>query len=342
MKEERLFLAIGAADPELLERSGHYRAAPAMKWGLAAACLALVCAAALMAYPKTHVVPPPDISTATPCPSKTLTLAGGEAGVLHLAALCHEAAEAEDFLIYVNEELYSGSWEDGSYVIRPITPTPEGLPECDLTISHWRNTSLEEAVELVKAGMEQNYSIVLSPEEHSDRVTLSAYNGTQFGAEWDAANARVTLVDDQEGGVFTLTARFFTEAAEGFGTAFADMAGTFQPIPADVALPAWLVSLRETLGTLLPAVFSNDWTAAKDLLTEDARVSGYQEDVSDRVSISAVDISPDDGEAPAAAVVSVRHRLSAEEPCDHLKIELSRVDGQWKAQFIGLEHETAQ
>lgn len=338
MKEERLFLAIGAADPELLERSTHYHTAPAIKWGLAAACLALVCAAALITYPRTHVVPPPDVSTASPGPTETLNLTGGDAGVLHLAAMYYEAAKTENFLLYVNEELYSGIWEEGSYVIRPITPTPAGLPECDLTISHWRNTSLEEAAELVRADMERNYSMVLNPEESSDRITLSAYNGTEFGAEWDAANARVTLVDDREGGVFTLTARFFTEAAEGLGAAFADMADTFQPIPADIALPAWLVSLQKTLDTLMPAVFSNDWTAAKDLLAEDAQVSGYQEDVSDQVSISAMDISPDDDETPTAAVVSVRHRLSAEEPYDYLTIELSQINGQWKAQFIGLEH----
>ena len=335
-KEERLFLAIGAADPELLERSGRRRAVPAVRWALAAACLALLCTAALTARIILRQVPPPEGGT-PPQSGTGLVLNGGDTGVLHLASICYEAEKTESFLLYVNEELYYGAWEGGDYVIRPITPPPEGLPDCDLTISHWRNVPLEEAAEAVRADLENTYSVVLDPEKQPERTVYSAYNGTESGAEWDAANACVTLVDDQEGGTFTLTARFFTEAAEGLGAGFTDMVSTFQPVPAGTTVPAWLTSLRETVDTLLPAVFSNDWTAADHLLTEGARISAYQEDVSDQVSISAVDISPDSDEDPSAAVVTVRHRLSAEEPFDLLSIELVQTGGQWKAKAIGLE-----
>lgn len=335
-KEDRLFLAIGAADPALLERSGRRRAAPAVRWALAAACLALLCTAVLTVRLATRPVPPPE--GGTPVQSGTgLILNGGDIGVLHLASICNGAEEPENFLLYVNEELYYGAWEGGDYVIRPITPPPAGLPDCDLTISHRRNVPLEAAAEEVRADLEKKYSVVLDPEKLPERTVYSAYNGTESGAEWDAANACVTLVDDREGGTFTLTARFFTEAAEGLGAGFTAMAGTFQPVPADVIVPPWMTSLRETVDALLPAVFSNDWTAADHLLAEGARISAYQEDVSDQVSISAVDISPDSDEDPSAAVVTVRHRLSAEEPFDLLSIELVQTGGQWKAKAIGLE-----
>ena len=338
MKEERLFLAIGAADPALLERSGRRHAAPTVKWGLLAACLALLCTTALLAYRCPLPAPPPDDGPVEHQPSEVLTFTGGDVGTLHLEAICYSAEERSDFSLYVNEERYSGTWEDGSYVIRPITPTPEGLPVCDLTVSHWQNISLTEAMERIRTSMAETYSMVLAPEECADRITLSAYDGTESGAEWDAANVRVTLVDDREGGVFTLAARFFTEAAEGLGADFACMADTFQPIPASIAVPSWMASLRQTIGTLLPAAFSNDWTEAGGLLAEDAQVFSYQENVSAQVSISAVDISPSDSEAPSSATVSVRHRLSTEEPYDALIIELYQIDGQWKAQSIRLEH----
>lgn len=331
MKEERLFLAIGAADPALLERSCR-RTHSAVRWGLLAACLAL---SALLAYQRLSPEPPPEGDPLQP--PDVLTFAGSDTDILHLEAICYGAEETNDFFLYINEERYNGAWEDGSYVIRPVTPTPEGLPECDLTITHWRDISLEEAAEVVRAKMEETYSMVLPPEEQTDRIVLSAYNGTESGAEWDAANARVTVISDQEGGVFTLTARFFTEAAEGIGAGMAGMAESFQPIPADLVVPDWLKSLREALDTLLSAAFSNDWAEAGELLAEGAQISGYQEDVSGQVTVSAVDISPDDGEAPASAAVSVRHRLSAEEPYVYLTIELSRIGGQWKAGFIGLE-----
>lgn len=334
-KEDRLFLAIGAADPELLERSGRRHTVPAVRWALAAACVALLCTALLTVYRASRPALQP--GGTPPEPYSGLILSGGDVGALHLASICYGAEETDDFLLYVNEELYCGVWEGGDYVIRPITPPPEGLPDCDLTISHWRDISPEAAAEAVRADLEAAYSVVLDPEGPAGRRTFSAYNGTEYGAEWDAANARVTLVDDFEGGVFTLTARFFTEAAEGLGAGFADMAGTFQPIPPEVTVPAWLTYLRETVDALLPAVFSNDWTAAAGLLTEGASVSAYQEDVSGQVSVSAVEISPDRNEDPSAAVVSVRHRLSAEEPYDMLTIALIRTGGQWKAQSIGLE-----
>ena len=338
MNEERLFLSIGSADPALLKRSGRRHAAPTAKWGLLAACLVLLCTTALLAYRCPPPALPPDDGPVEHQPSEVLTFTGGDVGTLHLEAICYSAEERSDFSLYVNEERYSGVWEDGSYVVRPITPTPEGLPACDLTVSHWRNISLAGAMELVRANMVETYSMVLDPEEYADRITLSAYDGTESGAEWDAANVRVTLVDDREGGVFTLAARFFTEAAEGLGADFAGMAGTFQPIPSNITVPAWLASLRETIGALLSAVFSNDWTETGGLLAEDAQVFGYQENVSAQMSISAIDVSASDSEDPTSVTVSVRHRLSTEEPIDELIIELYRIDGQWKAQSIRLEH----
>ncbi|MDE7242459.1 MAG: hypothetical protein K2O18_00545 [Oscillospiraceae bacterium] len=331
LNEERLFLAVGAADPELLERSSRARTAPAVwKWGLFAACICLFCAAGLLAVRRLFPVSPPE-------GREILSFTNGDAGVLHLMDICYEETGREEFFLYINEERYYGAWEDGSYVIRPITPTPEGLPECDLTVSHWGDTSMKETAELIRSKMSETYSMVLPPEEYAGQITLTAYNGTESGAEWDAANVRITVTDDQEGGVFTLTARFFTEAAEGLGADFAGMADTFRPIPADSVVPAWLESLREALDTLLSAAFSNNWTEAENLLAGDVRISSYQEDVSDQVSISAVDISPDGVEDPAAAVVSVRHRLSAEEAYGYLIIELSQINGQWKARLIELE-----
>ena len=337
-KQDRLFLAIGAADPVLLERSCRRRATPAVRWVLAAACLTLLCTVVLTTYFVSRAIPQNDPQGGNIGTQPYNGLELKHEGTLHLASICYDAKERSDFLLYVNEERYYGVWEGGDYVIRPITPPPAGLPNCDLTISHWRNVPPEEAAEAVRADLENTYSVVLDPEKQPERTVYSAYNGTESGAEWDAANACVTLVDDQEGGTFTLTARFFTEAAEGLGAGFTDMVSTFQPVPAGTAVPAWLTSLRETVDTLLPAVFSNDWTAADHLLTEGARISAYQEDVSDQVSISAVDISPDSDEDPSAAVVTVRHRLSAEEPFDLLTIELVQTGGQWKARSIELEH----
>lgn len=347
MNQERLFLAIGGADPALLERSERKPGAPGLRWGglAAAACLAVLCtlAAYMARWPAIpvapDVLPPPgDVQTAP----ETLALTGGDIGELHLVQLCYGAAEREDrtddFILYINQEAYCGVWEDGRYIVRPRAPLPEGMPECSLTVSHRRDVPLDTVLEETRRLLAEEYDIVQDQPGSEERAVLAAWDGTEYGAEWDAANATVTLADDRQGGTYVLTARYFTEAAEGHGANFSDMASSFRPVPPDVAVPEWMAALRETVDTLLPAVFSNKWTPeAKALLTEDAWVGLYEEDVSGCVSIAGVDISTDDDRAPASAVVSVRHRLSAEEPMSYVTMELSRTDGRWLAGFIGLE-----
>lgn len=347
MNQERLFLAIGGADPALLERSERKRRAAGLRWGglAAAACLAVLCTLAVYmsrrpAAPVTPDVPsPPDNVQAAP---EILALTGGDIGDLHLVQIPYGAAEqqetADDFILYINEEIYCGTWEDGLYIVRPREPLPEGMPECSLTVSHRRNVLLDTVLEETRELLAEEYDIVQDQSGSGDRIALAAWNGTEYGAEWDAANAAVTLADDRQGGVYVLTARYFTEAAEGHGVNFADMSSSFQPVPPDVAVPKWMTVLRETVDALLPAVFSGQWTSeASALLEEGAWVCGYEEDVSGQVNIAGVDISTDDDRAPASAEVSVRHRVSAEEPYDYVTMELSCTDGQWRASFIGLE-----
>lgn len=351
-REERLFLAIGAADPELLLRSRRERKnAPGLwRMGLAAAaCLAVVCTLAVSALRKP--APPmkeePPLATESPGAAETPAVPelrlpeGGEPGELHLASLRWEAegdGAAGGFLLYINRELYSGAWEGEDYVVRPNQPLPEGMPECSLTVSHRSGVTLEAALLETRRALEAAFDMVEEQPSLEGRAALSAWMGDASGASWDAANADLTLVDDRQGGVFLLTARYFTEAAEGHGSRFADMASAFRPLPGDAAAPAWMASLRETVDVLLPAAFSGDWTPeAKSLLAEGAWAELYGEDVSGYVSISGVDVTTDGGQDPDSAVVSVRHRLSAEESMAYVTMELRRTGDRWLAEFIGLE-----
>lgn len=345
-KEERLFLAIGAADPALLERSERkgrpFRLGPG---GLAAAaCLAVLCTLAVYTAwrPAAPVMPdeapPPDVVQTAP---EVLALTGGDIGELHLVAVRYGPGRdeaADDFVLYINEELYCGTWEEGGYTVRPRNPVPEGLPECSLTVSHRPGASLDAVLAETRVALEEEFSMVEDQPGTEGRAALIAWVGDASGAEWDAANAAVTLADDRQGGVFVLTARYFTEAAEGHGANFADMASSFQPVSPDAALPEWMASLRQAVDTLLPAVFSNEWTPeARALLAEGAQVDLYEEDVSGYVSIAGVDITADDDLSPSSAVVSVRHRISSEDSMTYVTIGLRYAEGRWLADSIGLE-----
>ena len=146
MKQQRIFQAIGGADPALLERSEHRRTrrrgwAPAA--GALAACAALALAlgraSAPVTPPEPEVQPPQEEVRTTP-----LRLAGQEGGTLHLLAVrCGAAPQAteREFILYFNQEMYQGAWEDGVYTVRPLTPLPEDLPACELTVEHLKNRS---------------------------------------------------------------------------------------------------------------------------------------------------------------------------------------------------------
>lgn len=346
-REERLFLAIGAADPALLERSERRRRPALRRWGglAAAACLAVVCALAVCGT--RHAAPavmPPDV---TPPPDavqpalEPLALTGGDIGELHLVAVHYGPGRdeaADDFVLYINQERYSGAWEGEHYAVRPLVPSPEGLPECSLTVSHRKDASLEAVLAETREALAAEFDMVKDQPKTEGRAALAAWDGDESGAVWDAANADVTLVDDRQGGVFILTARYFTEAAEGHGASFADMAASFRPVSPDVAVPAWMASLQEAVDTLLPAAFSDNWTPeAEALLAEGASVDLYGEDVSGDVSVAGVDITADDDQNPASAVVSVRHRLGSEDSMTYVTMCLRYGEGRWLADFIGLE-----
>lgn len=345
-KEERLFLAIGAADPALLERSERKERPSGLRWGglAAAACLAVLCTLAVYASrrPTAPVTPddapPPDAVQTVP---EVLALTGGDIGELHLVAIHYGPGRdeaADNFVLYINEELYCGTWEGGGYTVRPRQPLPEEVPECSLTITHRPGASLEAVLAETRAALEAEFDMVEDQPETAGRAALNAWVGDESGAEWDAANAAVTLADDRQGGVFVLTARYFTEAAEGHGANFADMASSFQPVTPDVAVPEWMTALRETVDTLLPAVFSNTWTPeTRALLAEGAAVDLYDEDVSGYVSIAGVDITADDDRSPSSAVVSVRHRISSEDSMTYVTMRLRYAEGRWLADSIGLE-----
>lgn len=330
MKQERLFAALGGVDPALIERSGRprrRRARPiAAAAGVLAACAALLAAVWL---PR----PGPGEASYTK-PIQALAFTGGDVGALHLCSIQYGPAPNAGFAIYVNQDIYTASEEDGVYTIRPISTLPEGFPPIDLTIAHVENRTKAEAMEDISQTLAETYAQVSDMEETESTLLRTAGDG----AAWDAAQAMVLCVDDGYGGSFVLTARYFTEAAEGHGVRFRDMMDTFTVVyEGFTTSPAWVGELQTAAQRLMDAVFSGRLEDVSDLLAEGAVVDGYGEDVSGDVSVAAVDYAPDDDQAPTSAVVSVKHRISTEDSYNYLTMELDYVDGQWLLRWAGIE-----
>lgn len=348
--QERLFLAIGGADPALVARSEGKRRARWPGYCLAA-CLALVVAVSSVLLWRTEpAVSPPDEqqppATVKPDPPEgkqdpggarppLLQPPGSELGTLRMVSYTVSSQEKTvDFLIYVNEEQFTIREEDGLYSIRSKNPLPDSFPECGLDIFHIPRTSVVEArAEAEKALTDRYAEVILG--DSAPGLYLRASNGT----DWDSEQAEFSFVTDGQGGVFVIVSRYFLEAEEGLGMRFRDMASSFRVVSLEKTVPEWMRSLYETADRLFPALLSNNLSGVSDLLAEGAEADAYGEDVSEYLTVASVDYVPDNDQDPASATVSVKHRLNLEEgeSYNYLTMELVRRDGQWKLAWSGIE-----
>lgn len=348
--EERLFSAIGEADPFLIARTEKRRR---KHWGryclAAAACFALLLAAGQFQLRREtpDVQPPPAIqgtdSGTSPEDAGSygsfFPPRGSEIGTLRLLSYAPESQEeTADFLIYVNEDQFSIYEENGLYSIRSTNTLPGNFPECGLDILHLSGVSPAGAREAAGKALEERYASVTS-EELAAVLPDSLYLRASAGTDWDSEQAELWFVSDGQEGTFTLTARYFLEAEEGMGMRFRDMVSSFRAIPRNEAVPEWMASLYEASGRLFPALLSGDLSGVSDLLEEDASADAYGENVWEYVTIASVDYAPDDDQDPNSAIVSVKHRLNLEEgeSFHYLTMRLVRLDGQWRLSWSSIE-----
>lgn len=355
--QERLFLAIGGADPVLVARSELRRGSHWPRYGLtAAACLALVLTAAHVLSLRTM---PPSVPGVTPEPSDlqeplppvesrepdsdgarlVLPERGSEIGTLRLLSYTPQSQEETvDFLIYVNEEQFSIREEEGLYSIRSNNPLPENFPELALDILHLPNTSPGTARTDAENALRDRYMEV-TREEMAAALPDSLYLRASAGVDWDSEQAELWFVNDGQTGTFVLTARYFLEAEEGMGARFRDMVSSFRAVSLNEPVPDWMRSLYEAADRLFPALLSNDLSGVSDLLTEDADADAYGEDVWESLSVASVDYALDEDQDPKSATVSVKHRLNQAEgeSYNYLTMELVRRDGQWRLAWSGIE-----
>ena len=73
------------------------------------------------------------------------------------------------------------------------------------------------------------------------------------------------------------------------------------------------------------------------LLSPEAEIDGYGEDVSAYVSMTCIDCTVSGGEEPLTATASVKHRLGGEDSYTFLTIGLTWREGRWQADWAGLE-----
>lgn len=356
-EEKRILDVLGQVSDEYIEEAvpGNkpvktLKKAPGwFKWGSIAAGFAILVLAShpflqndSKPFTPSEADPPP---AATQTAEHVIPPMTVKANGLHLVQLVYgeqtESDVSTDFIIHINPSSYAGREENGAYVIRPTTPLGEGFPECSLQINRAAGLPPAAAAEMAREKLSANYQHIgdVGDSDVTDGLFLHADNGST----WDAEQVDVTITDDLVGGSYILTARYFTEAAEGHGVRFADMAGTFKALTsADTdAVPSYLVELHRTISVFASAFFSDHISEISDILAQDAQVYTYDTDVTDEVNVASTDYRISGDENPAAAVVSVKHRISTEDSYNYLTIELTYIndgaDSRWIVDFAGIE-----
>lgn len=358
--QERLFLAIGGADPELVARSEKSRRTYWRPFGIAAAaCLALLVTLGRVlpswtgpaAAPPDSQMPPsitaPNLPEGQNPGGAFLPEQGSEIGTLRLLSYTPESRDAAmDFLIYVNEEQFAIQEENGLYRIRSTHPLPEDFPECGMEIAHFSGTSPSQAKSAAENALKENYPEISSEEPSAalpGSLYLRAGERLEQDAEepefWKAKQAELWFVDDGQGGTFVLTARYFLEAEEGMGARFRDMASSFRVVNLNEAVPDWMRELYTAVDRLSPALFRNDPAEVSDLLAEGADADAYDESVWPDITILSVDYTLDNDQNPSEATVSVKHRLNQVEgdSFSFLTMGLIRRNGNWYLDWSGIE-----
>lgn len=370
-QEERLFQAIGAADPSLVAHSDWRKAKTVSPWGRwalsAAACLAVLVVAGGL-----FVISSFRCGSAAPASSKPMASpsAGAPAASTPAssapAASAPAAAEPSPSASYGGGSVIggeSGTPGDGGQTAGGIhltqlgagTSAPAFLLHLDpaYTLSEkdgkWQIIPVEPPEgNLPWCGMTIERRPGVSPETAAEAVA-SELRASDFDEVSDI---------EEDGGLLSLHASYGTDWDDAqvdvwviddrnggcyvlTGSYFLEAAEGHGVRFANMAatfqpvtedIPDWLVDLRATADAVSEANFAGDLTPARDRIAEGVRIEG--EDLRG-VSVSSVDLSVDDAENPSA-VASVRFR-HLEDSYDYLTMELELVDGRWIVTSMGLE-----
>lgn len=359
MREKRILNVIGQVDEKYIEEAAPGKKPDKrpgwIKWATIAAGFVILIAAVppflqnktepvvptAEAFPTAEELPTAETQTQENVIPPTIIKANG----LHLVRLaCDEQTEPEtlaDFIIHINPSSYAGQEQNGAYVIRPTTPIGGELPECSLQINQVAGMSPAAAAETIREKLTADYRHV-GDIENSNTIN-GLFLHADNGSTWNAKQVDVTITDDLMGGSYILTARYFTEAAEGHGVRFADMVGTFKAVTSadTTAMPAYLGELHETVSEFASGFFSDQTAEMSGILAQDAQIYTYGADVTDEVGVASVDYRISGDESPDSAVVSVKHRINTEDSFNYLTIELTytgdSTGSRWIINFAGIE-----
>lgn len=277
MKEERILQLLGEVDEKYIAEAAPketQKKKPVLqRLMIIAACLGLLLTlgcAAVAVSPEVRAAVQSIIEILFPPKEVTLTPEGLPESVPHTAQGQDPTEDAPGFAIYVDEDGYEMTEENGVFVIRPkksslsredvrqnnsallegLTVEEQeafiddrlakqeafyaALPPCEMEIRELEGTDLEAVATAIRTEMTQTWETVTEIENEDFRISFLASGGTA----WDAPQENHYFYPNGERRVYHIIIRSYSEAEEGHGYRFRTMLETFSVIdPTSIIQP---------------------------------------------------------------------------------------------------------
>ena len=137
------------------------------------------------------------------------------------------------YIIYIDEERYkmvSGQEADPDMIV-PKEALPKGYPEVSMAILHTPDTAPAERTAELAEQLKATFPDLKEAERVEEPVKGFLLHGiANGGQEWNDPVIHAYVVSDGQQGSFTLTEKYFLEAAEGHGARFFAMAKEFMAV----------------------------------------------------------------------------------------------------------------
>ena len=160
-----------------------------------------------------------------------VTPEGGSEIVSHEAHGREPEAAVPGFVIYVDEERYAMTEENGAWYIRP-KEYDEAWPVCEIEIRELPGRDYQEAAEQAREEMLPNWKTVSGIYRPIESPLI--FNAVD-GDAWESKCEDHYFYENGNSGAYHITCRYFVGILEGHGTRMAAMAQSFQLIaPQDV------------------------------------------------------------------------------------------------------------
>lgn len=253
-----------------------------------------------------------------------------------------EAAEAAEpasglpqFQVSYDETRFAlTSGESGTF-IAPLQGVGSYTPVCEIQIEFFPGQLPSAVVEQTKTGLERQGIDPMPQSKNWDRTILYA----RYGTQWDSKAEDIHFFSAGVRGTYRLTSRYFLEAAEGYGTTFAEICSHFTcPLSESANPQAECVAISFADG-----FFSGDWSDMEPYLydpngeiSHEDVYTGSAADI-EMVELRGLELLDEHISKDGTGTLSLVFRENGEDSYTYLSMDMVKNGSEYKISFFGLE-----